>query len=194
MSSDSLAKDKVVRSIDGIIPLQGHVASEKATRHRIWFTHRRPLVWGGIGVVVAAVLIAGVVILVTGNRSSIPAAISKEAGFPLYYPSSMFKGYAYQTGSARLNNGVVFYTLHDATSKVTVSEQAVPQNPPNLSELIGFTSLKTIAGNAAIGVGSESNAPVAIIVSNTTLIIMTGQRNMPSDVVSTLAQDMRSLP
>jgi len=194
MSSSPLSERKAVPSIDGIVPPRSPVVYKMVTRHKRWFTHRKLLAWGGIGVVVATVIITGIVILAHRNSSSIPVAISKEANFPLYYPSPMLKGYAYQTGSARLENDIVIYALQDATSKVTVSEQAAPQNPPNLSALIGFTSLKTIAGNAAVGVSSGSNAPVVIIVSNTTLIIMTGQRNMPSDVVSTLAQNMRSLP
>jgi len=192
MSSDS-PKGKVVRSIDGIIPKQSTLAHKEATHHKIWFTHRRLLAWASIGVVVAGAIIAGIVILATGNSSSIPVAISKEAGFPLYYPSPMLKGYTYQTGSAKLENGVVFYTLKDGVSNTIVSEQAAPANPPALTQLAGFTSLKTLAGNAAIGTTSTKQ-PLAIIVSNTTLITITGNRGLPSDVVATLAQNMDSLP
>jgi len=53
--------------------------------------------------------------------------------------------------------------------------------------------LKTLAGNAAIGTTSTKQ-PLAIIVSNTTLITITGNRGLPSDVVATLAQNMDSLP
>jgi hypothetical protein len=191
MSSDLPPKNKAVRSIDGIVREKAPAPQQASVSSKRKFRPRKPMLWGGIGVVIT-VAITGIVIFVTHGSDLLPTAVTKQVGFPVYYPSPMSPGYMLQQESVRVENGVLFYTLKDGGSSVVISEQATPQNPPNLSELVGFTSLKTIAGNAAVGVGSGSNAPVVIIVSNTTLITMTGQRNMPSDVVSTIAQNMRS--
>lgn len=122
-----------------------------------------------------------------------PATVVKQAGFPLYYPSPLPLGYGYQEGSAEVSNGLVTYRIKDGNNLVTISEQVRPPNPPVLTRLAGFTSLSTDAGNAAVGT-ANTKQPLAIIVSNTTLITITGQANVPSDIVAKVAQAMSSLP
>src|ERR1700743_312865 len=63
--------------------------------------------------------------------------IQTTAGFPLYYPSPMPNGYAYQKGSARIDGGSVFYTVKSDTGKIVVSEQTAPADPPDLTHLAG---------------------------------------------------------
>lgn len=146
----------------------------------------------GIATVVTLIVVSGILILVTKPSDTLPAAVTKHTSFPLYYPTPLPLGYTYQKGSARVENGIVFFTLQSNTTTISVTEQAAPTNPPNLTMLAGFTSLKTIAGDAVIN--SSGKQPAAIIMSNTTLISITGQRNMPSDIVAQTAQNMRSLP
>jgi hypothetical protein len=153
---------------------------------------RRLLVlWSGCAAVAVLTIAGGVLFYLHRNAGPLPASITKNARFALYYPTSAPTGYSYQKGSANIQNGYVVYKLQDDSSSITVSEQAAPATPPNLGQLAGFTSLKTIAGNAAVG--TSNKRPIVIIASNTTLILITGQQGMPQDVVAEVAQNMRSL-
>ena len=153
--------------------------------------HHKRMLWAG-GVAIIILLIgAGLFFRMNADRYPLPSAVVKNASFPLYYPSPMPKTYAYQKGSGKLQNSVVFYELASGGNVVNVSEQAVPPHPPDITHLTGFKNLTTFAGNAAIG--TSDNQPVAIILSDTTLITISGHRNVPNDVVSNFAKSMSSL-
>lgn len=149
--------------------------------------------WMYAGLGVAIIVAAIVVTVAVTSYNPIPSSIRNQVSYALYYPSQLYPGYRLQSGSVRLDHGIVFFTLTGGVGPVIVSEQAVPSSPPNLSLLAGFTSLPTVAGKAVTGTNS-TNQPMSIILSNTTLIIITGHVKVPSDVISTLAQNMRSLP
>jgi hypothetical protein len=152
---------------------------------------RRLVLWSGCVAVTALVITGGMLLYLHLRAGPLPASITKNAAFALYYPSPVPAGYGYQKGSANIENGYAVYKLQDGSSTITVSEQAAPANPPDLTKLAGFTSLKTIAGNAAVG--TSARQPIVIIASNTTLISITGQQDMPQDIVAEVAQNMRSL-
>lgn len=144
-------------------------------------------------IIILLISISAVLLLDQRDKSPISTAVMKNAGFPLYYPSPLPLGYSYQKGSVKLESGILFYTLQDnGGNNITVSEQATPANPPDLSHLIGFTTLQTLAGNTVIG--SSLGRPTAIILSNTTLTTITGTKNTPSDVITLTARAMSSLP
>lgn len=159
----------------------------KSHRQKSW----RVALWIGVAAAVV-IFIAGVFIFMHRNTDPLPAALEKNAGFPLYYPSPVPAGYSYRKGSGKLNGNIVFYEMQSGNDVLSVSEQPTPPNPPDLAHLAGFTSLQTPAGNTAIGM--TLGQPIAIILSNTTLITITGHKNVPSDVVSNFAKSMISLP
>lgn len=151
----------------------------------------RLLIWWAVAAVVVSVVTV-VVISRYSQTHPLPADIVSQAGFPLYYPAPSVNGYRYED-SARITHGVVFYTLaNDTDESIDVTEQSAPSNPPNVKKLLGFTELKTPAGVGAIGT-SSTKRPVAIVISNTTLITVTGPKGLPSDVVGNLAKNMVSL-
>ena len=181
--------DTSVRSIDGILVNHDTLIESEIAAQKSWRIPTKYLMLSGFSILV---VVSGVILLFTRSSNALPAQFVKNAGFPLYFPSPMVEGYGYQTGSAKMEDGLALYTLKNGANTIIVSEQVAPANPPNLTQLIGFTSLRTVAGNAVVGT-SSTKQPLVIIVSNTTLITMTGNNSLPSDVVATLAQNMRSL-
>ncbi len=121
----------------------------------------------------------------------IPKVVRSQIQFPIYYPSSMPKGYSYQKGFAKIQNGILFYKITSGNRTIVIGEQAIPVAPPDLSSLIGFKKIVTLAGNAAVG--SNNGQPIAIVLSNTTLININGSKNVPNDVVGNLAKSMSTL-
>lgn len=125
------------------------------------------------------------------NRSTaaLPSTITNRAAFSLYYPSPMPAGYTYRKDSANFENDIVFYILQNNNQTVFVSEQAIPTAPPDINNLLGFKSLTTPAGNAAVGL--VGGRPTAILLSNTTLITITGSGNTPKDTIAALTTNMQ---
>ena len=121
----------------------------------------------------------------------IPKTVRSQVQFPIYYPSPMPNGYIYQKGSAKVQDGILFYKIASGNRVIVISEQAIPVAPPDLNNLIGFKKLVTLAGNAAVG--SNNGQPIAIVLSNTTLIDINGSKNVPNDVVGNLAESMSTL-
>ncbi len=159
-------------------------------------SNKKRFTWiAGIVALALVVAIALTIIIVMKKQYAtahpLAGAIQTAAGFPLYYPTPLPAGYTYKKGSARVDNGIVFYTLQNGSKTTTINEQATPQNPPDLSHLTGFTNMQTLAGNTAVG--SVAGKPVAIILSNTTLITINGSSATPSDTVTIIARSMTSL-
>ena len=125
------------------------------------------------------------------SAAPIPADIRHSVSYGLYYPSSLPAGFIYDKNSARIANGVVFYSFSAAGQKVVVSEQALPNNPPDLKNLPGFNDSLSTAGT--IATGSASGIPTALLETPTSLVTVAGQRNTSASTVSSFAQQMKSL-
>lgn len=147
-----------------------------------------------ITTLICAILAAA--IIKTHSPYGLPAAIVQQAGFPLYFPSSLPNSYTYKDGSARQSGGIVFYALQNGQKQISISEQAAPANPPDFSAIqksnTSFRALNIVGGQAIYGV--YQGTPAAILLTNTTLININGAKNMPLDVVAKVAQDMSSVP
>jgi len=155
--------------------------------------HRWLGLWSGFAIAVALAIVGGSLFFYMHYTSGpLPASITKNASFALYYPSPIPTGYAYKKNSAKLENDILFFTLQsDSNNTITISEQTIPPDPPDLTHLTGFTDFQTLAGNTAVG--TNLGQPIAIILSNTTLITITGARTVPGDIVSETAKAMTSL-
>lgn len=165
-------------------------SDEQAPKQR---RHVRPSIVIGF-IALALVVCAACLLLVehNTNRSELPNWVIKSSKFALFYPSPLPAGYVLKQDSVRLQGDVLFYTLQSDRDSITVSEQAAPVDSPDLSGLLGFTNIKTLAGNTAIGV--SLNKPVAIILNNTTLIEILADRQVPSSVIETTARSMNNVP
>lgn len=141
-------------------------------------------------VVILIVLCVLVGLYLTRPKTPIPENIRKQADFPLYYPERLPDGYKLDKGSVKYENGVVFYSLVKDSSSLLISEQSIPSNPPDLDHLKGFSKIATFAGNVALG--SVNNQPTAILLTDSTLLTITG-KNSTKDAVSQVTQNMGSL-
>ncbi|MDL2342455.1 MAG: hypothetical protein QFB87_05260 [Patescibacteria group bacterium] len=150
---------------------------------------KRWLVAGGIVVVLGSA--GGGLYLHAKASGALPKAVTKQVSFTLYYPTQLPRGYTLNKTTARVENDILFYSLKSGSKEVRVSEQAAPTRPPDLNSIPGFKKLESIAGNAAIG--KNAGAPTALLITNTTLITISGTATVPQDVIVRLTQQMTSL-
>lgn len=79
-------------------------------------------------------------------------------------------GYIYMKDTATFQIGQVFYKFANGKKKVTVNEQPLTQNKPDLSLLAGYTLFDSPVGKAAVG--TNLGEPTAVVVTDTTVITM----------------------
>jgi hypothetical protein len=151
---------------------------------------RNKLVWW---LIAGVVVLAGVVwyVLTRLQTDPLPAAVTQEVNYPVYYPKSVPGGYGYKPGSARYDQGIIVYVLDSGAATITVTEQSMPANPPDLSHLTGFTPASVPAGYAAFG--QVSAKPSAIILANSTLITLAGTASVSATDVHSIAQSLTAV-
>jgi hypothetical protein len=138
--------------------------------------------------VIAVVTATGFVLYSHDSTTPLANSTANSVNFPLYYPSPLYKGYHYVSGSAKAQNDIVFFGLKDGSAVVYISEQAVPLNTQDIGKLSGFKSMFVPSGSAYVG--SALNAPTVIIVSSKTLITLRGSSGMSIDTISQIAKEM----
>jgi hypothetical protein len=122
----------------------------------------------------------------------LPKTVTGGVNFPVYYPSYLPKGYAFDKSSTHLENQILFFGLSNKKEKISISEQAAPKNPPDfeliLKRNVSFKKLDVTGGQAIYGV--SQNIPAAIILTNTTLINISGSSNIPLDNIAKITQSL----
>jgi hypothetical protein len=125
----------------------------------------------------------------------LPSQVTASVNFPIFFPSSLPAGYTLDKNSASVQKQIVFFSVSNHERKVSISEQAVPKNLPDLSTLqkanSSFKKMDAAGGQALYGVAQSY--PVAIVATNTTLINMNGTKNTPLDVIVKLVQNLNSI-
>lgn len=121
----------------------------------------------------------------------IPENIRQSVNFPLYYPSKLPTGYVFKKNSAKTDNNIIFYTLRGSSDEISISEQSVPIHPPDLKSLPGFNNFSSPAGTVAVG--TVNGSPVAILLTDHSLVTIAGSKNTSIDTVTKLAESMASL-
>jgi hypothetical protein len=122
----------------------------------------------------------------------LPKSIVAAANFRVYYPRPLPGKYRYKIGSAKSQDGVLFYTLeHSSSDYIIISEQATPRSIPDFTKLPGFSTGQTSVGTMVAGTLQQK--PIALITGSTTLIDITGTKTVPSDIINTVAQSMLSV-
>ena len=161
-------------------------------------SRKKPIILSLVILLILLALGAGGWFFTHRNPSPIPNNIKTQAGFAIYYPSSIPAGYAYDKNSAKLQQKILFFSLSSGNNKVSISEQAAPTPPPDLTAIqknyTTFSSISSPAGQAILGTNPTTDSPSAILATNTTLISLTGTKGTPTDVISKLVQNMSSLP
>lgn len=145
-------------------------ASAPETRHKRLLGGKRLSL--AAAVVVAGLAIFGAGYLLKGSNDSqgIPASITRQVNYDLYFPSPMPQGYIYMKDTATFQIGQVFYKFANGKKRVTVNEQPMPDPKPNLAKLPGYTQFSSSVGPAAIG--TDLGEPTAVILTPTTVITM----------------------
>jgi hypothetical protein len=152
---------------------------------------------GFLFVVFAAVIAVFLVLLLFKKQDSpIPKNIEKSVNFALYYPSNLPNGYSLDKNSVKSENQIVFYSLSSGDKKISISEQAAPSNPPDFEKIqkgnTSFKPLDTAGGHAIYGVSQKT--PAAILLTNTTLINISGDKNVPLDTIVKTTKSMNPRP
>jgi hypothetical protein len=123
-------------------------------------------------IIIAATTAFGAGYLLKGSNDSdgIPASITRQVNYDLYFPAPMPAGYTYMKDTATFQIGQVFYKFANGKKRVTVNEQPLPDPKPDLNKLEGYTQFKSPVGLAAIG--TDLGEPTAVVVTPTTVITM----------------------
>ena len=164
-------------------------------------TKRRPRFKQVLLIVVAIILIvggAGGWKYEHRNSGPVPKAILKSTNFAIYYPSSLPSGYTLNKNSFSQQNGVLFFQINANDKTISISEQQLPKIPPDFDTIQKFnTSFKQFdltAGKSLLGIDAQSNNPIAIVITNTTLININASNEVPRDVVAKIIENLASLP
>jgi len=150
------------------------------------------------GVTLLVIIVVGLGFFKLRSGDGLPKSIVKSSNLTLYYPSELPRGYALDRSTAREVDGIVFFTIKDTASdrQIVFSEQVAPTNPPDFDAIQkSSSSLKkaNVAGSQGV-IGVYQSTPTAIILTNTTLINISGSKNTPEDAVANLVKSLRSLP
>lgn len=161
-----------------------HQVAKVGKRKKIKAWHKAAIV----AILLICVISIGLYFYVKRNEGPLPHSVVDSISFPIFYPSPVPQSFRLVKNSAKFSSGVLFYSFNSGNNKITVSEEAAPSNPPDISHLPGFTTFQTYAGNAATG--TNSGNPIGIISNNTTLIIVTGSKNVTNELVADTLKSM----
>jgi len=167
------------------------IFKEILLRAKKWFlTHKLAIV------IVAILIISGAIGLDKVRVHSpppgpLPANVVSSVNFRLYYPATLPSGYVLVPGSAKTEHGIVFYTLQNGNNKITISEQPLPQHPPDLKSISGFNVLTGDSGSIAFG--TTDGSPAAILLTGNALVALNSTTSTPTTDVVKVAQKMRPL-
>jgi hypothetical protein len=146
-----------------------------------------------IAILLAAAAIFGAGYLLKGSNDSngIPASITRQVNYDLYFPSPMPPGYIYMKDTATFQIGQVFYKFANGKKRVTVNEQPMPETKPNLNLLAGYTQFQSAVGKAAIG--TSVGEPTAVVLTPTTIITMHCIGGVSQDDLKTAIGNLKNI-
>jgi hypothetical protein len=148
-----------------------HPAAPQKTKTSKRFGSKLSIAAGGL-IAAVAIFGAGYLLKGTGPQDTIPSSITRQVNYSLYFPSPMPPGYTYMKQTATFEIGDVFYKFSNGTKRVTVKEEPLNGNKPDLSLLAGYARFDLPFGQAAIG--TSIGQPAAVVVTNSTVISLNG--------------------
>jgi hypothetical protein len=147
---------------------------------------------------ISAILVCAVLLyffVINKKNETLPAKLTSQVNYPIFYPKPLPSGYNYQKDSAKVERGILFYNLAKDKNTVFVSEQPVPAAKPDFASFqktnSNYRKLDVPAGQALIGVSSTE--PFGILLSNTTMVNIHADKQVPLDVMTKLVNNMSSL-
>ncbi len=140
-----------------------------------------------VSVIMVLLGAGGIYYLKFKTSGPLPASLSRQVPFALYYPSNTF-GYSLVPGSSTFQAGLFTYKLAKADSSITVVEQQITANPPDISSLPGYSGFKAPVGNATVG--TNFNRTSGIVVTATTLLTFNTAGNVPKNELKLLINSL----
>lgn len=174
-------------------PAAAPAAAPQKKRGLFGFLHRTKKTAGIVaGLAIAGGLIAGGYSLKSsGSANTLPASVTQQAKFDVFFPSPMPPGYTYMKDTATFQIGQVFYKFSSGRKRVTVREEPLNGNKPNLDLLSGYTRLSSPIGQAAIG--TSVGQPTAVVVTNTTVITMNSIGGVTQDDLKAAINNFKNI-
>jgi hypothetical protein len=123
------------------------------------------------------------------DSNPFPKNIRTSINFPLYYPLPLPNEYSLSKTSLKNSNGIIFYSLNNGKKTILISEQTVPSKPPDLAHIEDFKHIAVSAGDAATGL--NGGQPTALLLTDTTLITITGLGGVSENNISDTLQNMK---
>ena len=134
------------------------------------------------------------------NRQKWPdptlVASAQSASYPIYYPSTLPKGFSPVAGTPKTSSDVFIYTLvYDGNKKLFVS--AVPK--PAGVQFSDFynrilSNKSTVLNNAGTAVvGNANNQPIGSLVTSKTWVTINAPSGLDSARLTTLVSSLRQL-
>lgn len=143
--------------------------------------------------ILAAAAIFGTGWVLKGNNDSqtIPQNITRQVNFTLYFPSPMPAGYTYMKDTATFQIGQVYYKFANGSKRVTVMEQPMPSQKPNLGLMSGYSIFSSTIGKAAVGetLGQAS----AVVLTPSTVITLHSVGSVSQDELKTAINNMKNI-
>jgi hypothetical protein len=147
------------------------------------------------------------------HSDQLPDDIKKSVSFPVYYPSKLPQGYSLDKNSAKTANGIVLFSLVFGGKKILISEQTRPSHPPDLIALtkpqkaqlpVGLSGITppTLAPKfkeidcpvgLAVQGANVSGSPTAIVLTDSTLVNMTGSSTLSDAAISEIIQNLKRI-
>ena len=122
--------------------------------------------------------------------SHVPVSLRQNFSFPIYYPAKLPEGYNFQEGSDRIEGPIVFYNINSGVGRIIVSEQAAPENSPDLT-FPNSSNIDTPNGQATLGTGTVGT--LVFLKTKATLINMSASKNIPPGTLADIIRNMRSV-
>lgn len=119
----------------------------------------------------------------------LPQDLISSVGYPVYYPSHIPRGYHFKVDSIANHNGLLFYKFINGNRVITVTQQATPAQKVDLNKLEGYSELQLTIGRAATG--QSVGNPSVIILTDSTLVNITSNKDVTKDQVLTVAKNMK---
>jgi hypothetical protein len=151
---------------------------------------RTKLLIGGF----VCLVIAGGVILFMHLRqkrfaSPIPASISRQVTYDLYYPSPPPTGFTLDPNSITYSGGMVSFKLQSGTKQISVIEQPLPATNLHLDSAVGLNAVDSPNGKAYVG--KDKAVPAGIVTAKNTLINVSGTSDIPDDAIGNTVQNLK---
>lgn len=134
---------------------------------------------------------AGYSLKSSDSSKSLPAAVTAQADYTVYFPSPMPPGYSYMKDTATFQIGQVFYKFNNGSKRVTVKEEPLPNPAPDLSLLAGYRRFTASVGKAALG--ATFGQPTAVVVTPSTVITLNGTGGVTDDDLIAAINNLKNI-